>query len=70
MDLARTGRVLTYRGSFGPAADEFYNPWSVFITRAGNIWIGAAYNDRIQAYRYATTPAAQSSWGRLKARFR
>ena len=45
MDLAWTGRVLTYRGSFGPAADEFYNPWSVFITRAGNIWIGATYND-------------------------
>ena len=68
--ITQSGTVLAVWGIFGAGPNQFYNPWSVFVTNAGSIWVGDTYNYRIEVFRYFPTVAEQTSWGSVKTRYR
>ncbi|HTR96986.1 MAG TPA: NHL repeat-containing protein [Candidatus Acidoferrales bacterium] len=69
--LTQGGAEIYDWGTYGPGNGQFYNPWSVFVTQAGYIWVGDTYNYRVQVFdpSYAT-PAKTLTWGALKASYR
>lgn len=65
------GLPLLQWGSFGPGAGQFYNPWAVFVTQIGNIWVGDTYNYRVQVFRPGNpVPTKSVTWGQVKAQYR
>lgn len=68
--VSQAGVTLAVFGTFGGGPNQFYDPWSVFPTRGGALWVGDTWNHRIEIFRYLPVPAVDRSWGSLKNRFR
>ncbi len=63
------GSPIMAWGTYGDALGQFYNPWSVFVSQAGNIWVGDTYNYRVQVFSPdpgGPVSATRSTWGRVK----
>jgi tripartite motif-containing protein 71 len=64
------GTFLARWGSAGSGQGDFNQPAGIGLDSSGDIYVVDNGNNRVEAFSPGATPAAGSSWGRVKSRYR
>jgi len=68
--FSNSGTFLAEWGGTGTDPGKFGRPQGVAILPGGEVFVSDAYNNRIQKFSPAVTPALPTSWGKIKANYR
>jgi DNA-binding beta-propeller fold protein YncE len=64
------GTFLARWGSAGSGAGQLNLPAGIDVDGSGNIYVADNSNNRVEVFSPGTTPAASSTWGKVKSRYR
>ncbi len=68
--VTTSGALDATWGGTGSGPNQFYGPFDVATDGSGRIYVADAWNQRIQVFDLAPTPARASTWGRIKIQAR